>query len=59
MAGNERGSLRSPRGRLVASLRERVCGKLFPIKDLWTRVWQTLQVFIYTQLYAPYNFICS
>ena len=29
------------------------------MKDLWTRVWQTLQVFIYTQLYAPYNFICA
>ena len=34
-------------------------GKFFPIKDLWTRVWQTLQVFVYTQLYAPYDFICA
>ena len=34
-------------------------GKFFPIKDLWTRVWQTLQVFVYTQLYAPYKFICA
>ena len=31
----------------------------FPIKDLLTLVWQTLQVIIYTQLYAPYNFICA
>ena len=31
--------------------RERVSGKLFPLmKDLWSRVWQTRQVFIYTQL---------
>ena len=26
-------------------------GKFLAIKDLWTGVWQTLQVFIYTQLY--------
>ena len=25
------------------------------LKDLWNRVWQTLQAFIYTQLYAAYN----
>ena len=29
------------------------------MKDLWTRVWQTRQVFIYTQLYPPDNFICA
>ena len=42
----------------VDSLGLPVCGlslispsKFFLIKDLWTCVWQTLQVFIYTQLY--------
>ena len=34
---------------------ERVSGKLFPIKDLWSRVWQTLQVFMYT----VYTVICT
>ena len=50
----------------VDSLVLLVCGlslipprKFFRIKDLWTRVWQTLQVFVYTQLYAPYDFICA
>ena len=50
----------------VDSLVLLVCGlslipprKFFRIKDLWTRVWQTHQVFVYTQLYAPYDFICA
>ena len=47
-------------GWVLFSQRERrVSGKLFPVKDLWTCVWQTLQLFIYTQLCEPVNLITS
>ena len=41
---------------LFSQRERRVSGKLFPIKD---GVWQTLQVFIYTQLCEPVNLITS
>ena len=44
---------------LFSQRERRVSGKLFPIKGLWTCVWQTLQVFIYTQLREPVNLITS
>ena len=36
---------------LFRSKREKECLARFPMKNLWTRVWQTVQLFIYTQLF--------
>ena len=39
--------------------RERVSGKVSTESKICELAPGTLQVFIYTQLYAPYNFICA